>query len=160
MYIKESFKRSSIYHIAVGIIIILLGTIGLVIDPSFASLIISGLVMGIGTGVAYAGYKLLHAHRVALWCLIIFNGLQLVSFDLDHAFYTVIFGPYVHFDIFDPGFAFGIQAQGAFEYATKANTTQNAFKLSLTHLTFFIYFLDQLRFVPKSKVAQPWESEV
>lgn len=160
MYLKEDFKYSGGYHIVAGATIIMLACISLASDFSLLSIIISLLIIAIGTSIAYAGYRAMTAHRTALWWLIIFNGLQLLVFDFNHVYYQMIFGPYVYFDIFDPGLALGMQAQFSAGFSTDVNTTENVCKLSLLHLAFFVYFLDQLRFVPQSSKAVPWESEI
>ncbi|MEO0875130.1 MAG: hypothetical protein AAFY48_11035, partial [Bacteroidota bacterium] len=141
----------------VGIIIVIMSTLTLFLQFSLSNLIILALYALIGLGTTYAGYRALKAHKRAIIYLIIFNALQVFTFHIGSILYELVLGPYFQLDVVNGIISSGLVA----EFQAGINgfpLEKKYFEVSLIHLAFLIYLLDQIRFIPEPK-EMPWETE-
>ena len=157
MYVKEKFTKTAYYHIVVGSSIIIISLLSLFSQFFIGTLIVALIYTLIGAATIYAGYQAFRANRSAILYLILFNALQIILFHLDPVSYRFVLGPYIHLDLIQGSFTFGIGC----EFQAGINSfsgSEKYFSVSFIPILFLIYLLDQIRFIPRPK-DMPWETE-
>jgi len=159
MYIKEAFKKTSIFHIVIGVLVIL-NVLRIAITLGNIAIIEIALPILIGALLIYLGIKVRKADRKAVLALLVFNALQVFNFNLGVIEYVFLFGPHFQIEVIDWAVYLGFSNE--FGIAFKTGSYANAlwfFRINLIQLAVFIYLADQIRFIPK-KANIPWEKEL
>lgn len=155
-YTKTEFKKTGIYHIAIGIWICI-------------SVILSNIYMNVGEEVdlfgiilgaifIYLGIRIKKADRNFVILVICLNLLQVLNFRLNSIEYNFLFGPYLTIDVINWDFTFGITNKLEIKIGELYGEITKYFKISVINLAIVVYLLDQIRFIPVAK-TKPWESE-
>jgi len=158
MHSKTEFKKTNIYHIAVGALVMIL-TISTVITNDqmpIGGLIPLFLIAGL---FVFLGNKIGDANKKAVLSLIILNGLQIVNFNLGDFEYRFLFGPFIQYDYLNADFNIGFTGDFLLGYTSKGfSEGLNYFDINFIQFVLFVYLIDQYRFIP-DETTQPWEKE-